>query len=102
MKSDIGILRKLNPQYFWDVDISSLDENSSGRLIIERTFSFGEVNEMNMVIDFYGREKVLEVLTNLAYLDPKTLNFVAKLFHKPVKSFRCYQTRQSRPQHWNS
>jgi hypothetical protein len=102
MNTKKHIITRLNPRYFWDVDLSELDEISSCRLIIERVFTLGEVNEMNLVISFYSREKVLDILCSLPYLDPKTLNFVSKLFHKSVKSFRCYQLKQSKPQFWNS
>jgi hypothetical protein len=102
MNAENSIITRLNPRYFWDVDLSGLDEISSSRLIIERVFTMGEVHEMNLLISFYGSEKVVEVLCNLPYLDPKTLNFVSKLFHKSVKSFRCYQLKQLRPQFWNS
>jgi hypothetical protein len=96
-----SIISGFKPNYFWDVDISGLDETSACRLIIERVFSLGEVHEMNKLINFYGREKVLDVLCNLSYLDPKTLNFVSKLFNKPLKSFRCHRLKQSRSQYWN-
>jgi hypothetical protein len=101
MAEKSSLISSLNPQYFWDIDLSGLDVDSSARLIIERVFSLGEIREMSLLIDFYGRNRVLDVLSNLNYLDPKTLNFVSKLFHKPVKAFKCYQLRQSRPQHWN-
>jgi len=97
-----SIISKINPQYFWDVDLSKLDDNFSCRLIIERVFSLGEIPEMNVLISFYGREKTVDILCNLPYIDPKTLNFVSRLFHKPLKSFRCYRLKQSKPQHWNS
>jgi hypothetical protein len=102
MNPDNSIISKINPQYFWDIDLLTLDENSSFRLIVERVFTLGEVNEMNLLISFYGREKVIDVLSDLSYLDPKTLNFVSKLFNKPLKSFKCYRLKQSNPQHWNS
>jgi len=102
MNAGNSIISGLNPRYFWDVDLSGLDEISSCRLIIERVFTLGEIHEMNLLISFYGRDKILEVLRNLTYIDPKTLNFVSKFFHKSVKSFRCYQLKQSRPQYWNS
>jgi hypothetical protein len=102
MNAENSIITRLNPRYFWDVDLSGLDENSSCRLIIERIFTLGEIDEMKQLINFYGRVKVIDVLCSLPYLDPKTLNFVSKLFHKSVKSFRCYQLKQSRPQFWNS
>jgi hypothetical protein len=97
---DNSLISSLKPHYFWDVDLSRLSEISASRLIIERVFSMGEVYEMNLVIRFYGREKVIDVLCSLSYIDPKTLNFITKLFNKHPKKFRCYQL--SRSQHWNS
>ena len=102
MKSGISIISKLNPRYFWDVDLSVLDESSANRLIIERIFSLGDMDEMNRVIEFYGEKKVVEVLSNLTYIDPKTFNFVTKLFNKQRKEFRCYQLMQSKPRYWSS
>jgi hypothetical protein len=102
MKPDSSIISQLNPRYFWDIDLSRLNEASGRRLIIERVFSLGEIYEMNIVINFYGKNKVVDVLSNLPYMDPKTLNFISKLFNKPLKTFRCHQLQQSRPQYWNS
>jgi hypothetical protein len=101
MKADNEIISGLNPRYFWDVDYSLLNDTSSSRLIIERVFAMGEIHEMNRLIRFYGREKVLEVLSNINYIDPKTLNFISKLFNKPLTEFKCYTLKQSKPQHWN-
>jgi hypothetical protein len=100
MNSGCTFIPKLNPRYFWDVDLSVLDEKKSSRLIIERVFSLGEVDEINLVIRYYGEKKVLEVLSDLSYIDPKTLNFISKFFNKPIKKFRCHVRKQSKPQHW--
>jgi len=102
MKSKKSIISKLNPGYFWDIDLTALDEDSSPRFIIERVFSLGSISEMNLVIKFYGEEKILDILSHLSYIDPKTFNFIIKLFNKPPEEFRCYQRKQSTPQHWNS
>jgi hypothetical protein len=56
------ILSKLNPQCFWDVDLSASNDASCGRLIIERVFSLADLQEMNQVINYYGKEKVVEIL----------------------------------------
>lgn len=97
-----NIVNELSPQYFWDTDIKYLDANHSKRLIIERVFSLGTVEEINRVIDYYDEPLVVEVLTNLNYLDPKTLNFVALFFSLPLSSFKCYKRKCSKPPHWNS
>ena len=71
------IISGLNPRYFWDVDLSALKYASATRLIIERIFFLGDMKEMNQVINFYGEQKVIEALCNLAYIDPKTLNLIS-------------------------
>ncbi|MCX6278733.1 MAG: hypothetical protein NT004_11620 [Bacteroidetes bacterium] len=102
MNSFQGIIARLKPQYFWDVDISKIDDQLSARLIIERIFNLGNIDEINLIIEFYGRDRVVEVLMNLNYLDPKTFNFIWKFFKIPAKKFRCYTTKRLKNQHWNS
>jgi len=102
MKIQIDLIKSLRPQYFWDVDMSDNGIHLSQRLIIERVFSYGSLDEIKLLIDHFGKKKVLEELCNLNYLDSKTLNFASKLFNKPKKSFRCYTRKQLMIQYWNS
>lgn len=102
MKNSSDIFKELKDQYFWDVDVSKLEPEASKRLIIERIFTLGNVKDMREIIAYYGRDEIVEKLCKLNYLDPKTLNFVSKLFNKSKKEFRCYISNQSSPQHWSS
>ena len=102
MKDTAALLNELNPNYFWDVDIERLKKGRSSRLIIERVFSIGDMHEINLVIRFYGEERILEVLRKIPCLDPKSSNFIIKYFNKPAKEFRCYQLNRLRKRHWNS
>jgi hypothetical protein len=97
-----NIINKINPRYFWDIDISKLDVSSSKRLIIERVFSMGKLEEMVELLNFYGKREVVYTLSEINYLDPKTLNFVAKLFGKPKSNFKCYSRIPSNLRFWNS
>lgn len=97
----LNISKDLKPQYFWDVDIKVLDTIRSKRLIIERVFAMGSSKEINLVIKYYGTGEVIDVLKNLNYIDPKTLNFVSKLFKISLQSFKCYTRKQLRHQHWD-
>ncbi len=101
-EGNVNIISELSPQYFWDTDIKNLNANQSKRLIIERVFSLGTVAEIKRVLDYYGEPLVVEVLTSLNYLDPKTLNFVSLIFSLPISSFKCYKRKRSKPPHWNS
>ena len=46
-------LQKFNPVYFWDVDIDKIDSDISKRLVIERVFTLGNLQEIKLVIKFY-------------------------------------------------
>ena len=101
MNSPNNIISQLKNNYFWDVDINRLDQESDKRLIIERVFSLGSLKEINLIMEHYGRKIVLEVLYNINYLDPKTFNFITKLFKVPKKNFKCYTRKQLKPIHWS-
>jgi hypothetical protein len=102
MRKTNDILKSINPRYFGDVDFSKLDPLKSKRLIIERVFSLGTSREITAVTAFYSNDIVLNVLKNLKYLDPKTLNFSALFFNTPKQSFKCYTQNRLINQHWNS
>jgi hypothetical protein len=95
---DISALFKRS--YFWDVDITP-GITLSTRLIVERIFSLGTLAEVALLIKYFGKKEVEQVIINLNYLDPKTLNFASKFFNKPKKSFKCYIRKQLIPQLWN-
>jgi hypothetical protein len=92
----------IKPVYFWDIHIPEDIGKISRRLIIERVFSFGNLEEINFLISFYSREVILNELSKINYLDPKTLNFVSKVFKKPKNRFICYRRKRLMPQYWNS
>lgn len=96
------ILKLIDPNYFWDVDFGRLDTNKSKRLIIERIFSLGRLEEMVALLHFYGTNEVFKTLSQINYLDPKTLNFVSMVFGKPKSSFKCYTRTHSNLQYWSS
>jgi hypothetical protein len=102
MNSHSFILAKINPQYFWDVDVDRLHDSNSKRLIIDRVFSLGTLDEMKLLVKHYGKSEVIKVIKCINYLDPKTFNFVTKLFSLPKKELACYIRKQSKLQHWNS
>jgi hypothetical protein len=96
------LVGKLKSHYFWDVDLSKLQDEKGKRLIIERIINMGTLSEIMLLQERYGLDEVRRVLRNLNYIDPKTLNFISKLYNLPKKNFRCYTRKQLKPQHWNS
>ena len=101
MSSQSSIIAQLKSQYFWDVDVNKLDTDADKRLIIERVFNLGDLKEINLIVEYYGRNIVLDVLYNINYFDPKTINFITKFFKVPKKNFKCYTRKQLKPQYWS-
>jgi hypothetical protein len=96
------LLKQLNKTYFWDINPEFLDDQKSRRIIIERIMNLGNLDEIKLVRKYYGDEVVKDTVTNLNYIDPKTLNFLSLLFDIPKNKFKCYTRKQSNVQHWNS
>ena len=95
------LLKQINPVFFWDVNIDKLDEIKSKRLIIERVINFGNLQEIQSIINFYGKKEVAKTICSLNFLDPKTLNFFSLVFAIPKTTFKCYTRKQSIQQHWD-
>lgn len=85
-----SILNKIDKVYFWDVDYGNMDEQKSKRLIVERVMNFGNLEEIGLVIRYYGKEEVINTICKINYFDPKTLNFLSILFKIPKNKFKCY------------
>jgi len=91
----------INKAYFWDVNINTLDEKKSMRLIVERVLTLGSIAEINTVISMYGVENVKNTPLNLNWIDEKNLNFMSMIFDLPKTEFKCYKRKQLKTQHWN-
>lgn len=89
-----SILSGINKSYFWDVDQNTLDEVKSKRLIIERVVTLGNLNELKLLFNYYGKKEIINTLRKLNYLDSKTLNFIALIFNIPKSSFKCFIRKQ--------
>ncbi len=94
-------LHNVNAAYFWDIDVSTLDEIKSKRLIIERVVNLGNLDEIKLVVNYYGKKELINTICKLNYLDSKTLNFLSLIFNVPKSNFKCFTRKQLKPQHWN-
>ncbi len=95
------MIDQINKIYFWDIDAKNLDEDKSKRLIIERVMNLGNFDEIKLVETFYGKAEVIKTVCNLAYIDPKTLNFLSIYFEIPKTEFKCFSREQSIQRHWS-
>ncbi len=92
---------KLSLALFWDVprdreNISRIIEQNP-EWLIERVFEIGTMEEIRMVIDWYGADKVKEVLCQAESLSKICVAFAASLFDLKKDAFKCYRYKRSHP-----
>lgn len=62
-----NIINQLPVYLFWDSDRLKLNDIEHYEKIITRTFEFGDIEHMAIVIDYYGREICSEALKSAEY-----------------------------------
>lgn len=90
----------LSPHLFWDVDRTKLEWGEGAYTIISGIVEYGLINDFKIMLEKYPRKKIIEVVTHLRALSPKTHHFLAIFFDLSVKDFRCYEQRLLNQGHW--
>jgi hypothetical protein len=80
---------RLRKSLIWDVPTHTLDLDKNKRLILERVFSRGNIDEFCSVNQHYSREEIRETVIRIGILDKKTLHFLSKTYHINPGDFRC-------------
>ncbi len=80
----------LRKELFWDIDLDSLDVDKNARFVIVRVFKNGNLEELQTLLKYYGREKITSQIITAPSLDEKTLAFASVLLGIPKERFRCY------------
>ena len=91
----------LSNHLFWDSNKSNFDQEKHKGFIVRRVLEYGLLEDWKWLVETYGLETIVEEARKLRDLEPRALNFIAKLTDTPLDQFRCYITRQSNPPHWN-
>ena len=92
---------KIRPELFWDIDLLKLDAEKNKSLVIERVLSYGNLSELKIIFEFYGRDTIVNVIQQVGYLDPKTFAFIRGYFKIPEKDMKCFIKKQLNQPHWD-
>ena len=87
--------------WFWDFDYNKMDWQASYKTVIARIIERGGEQEWEELIQFYGREKVMNALRNeITYLPDYAIDEASYYFSIPKEQMLCYIRKQSKPRHW--
>ncbi|MEW6455899.1 MAG: hypothetical protein AB1410_04195 [Acidobacteriota bacterium] len=89
--------------YFWDIDFKSLDFEKFSFYVIERLLEFGDEKATEWMIDYYGTEKVKEVVKKSRNISKKTANLWSIVLEIPFKEIECMKKSSQKRQEkfWN-
>lgn len=92
----------LDKVFFWDLDIDAMDFEKAHKTVITRILERGGRKEIDEIIRFYGREKVINAIRNEIYFLPnyaieRTLRFFSEL---KKEEMYCYLNRKDKLYHW--
>ena len=85
---------RLRKSLFWDVPTNTLDLKKNKRLILERVFTRGNIEEFQSVNRYYSREEIRETVKRIGQFDKKTLHFVSRTYQIKLEDFKCYKKKQ--------
>jgi hypothetical protein len=95
------VLFGLSKSLFWDVDITTLDAEKHAQFIIEKVLVYGNWDEFKRTLEYYGKQNVATLSTQIRYLDNIVLDFCATYFNIKKNKFRCYKHKLLNHSHWN-
>lgn len=91
----------LPKRLFWEFDYDSFDWQRSYRTVIERVIEFGMPEELEIMIDFYGRARVVRALkADIPYLTNMGVETACTYFQLNKTELKCYTKKQSTKEHW--
>jgi hypothetical protein len=66
---------------FWDVPVKDLNLMTHRRLIIERVFARGNLDEYIQLVNYYSEQEIKKVIIRVETFDKKTLNFISSTYN---------------------
>ena len=82
--------------YFWDMDIATLDPKKHAFLIMKRVLDRGQTSDVQWVIKTYGEDAVKDLLAHTKDLSRPTAIYWATRLGVEVKNVLCLQKPYSR------
>src|SRR5688572_6852420 len=92
----------LYPNFFWEFIFDKINWERSYKMVIARIIERGGQDEIDEIVRFYGREKVITAVRDEIYFLPNyAIDRALKFFPELKKEeMYCYLNRKDKPYHW--
>jgi len=87
---------KVRIKLFWEWNKAAIDWEEHAIAVIQRVLEWGNSNDWNELIRFYGRERIIHSLKNeIPWFYERRINDICTYFKLEEKELKCYQLRES-------
>ncbi len=86
---DVNPISNFRDSLFWDTNPKHLDTGKDAQFIIGRVLDFGNLKEWRLIEQLYGKEKIIKVVMDHVFIDPRSANFWALILSIPVNKIKC-------------
>ncbi len=93
-------IQEFTPNLFWDTRLESIDLEANAPYVVQRVLEYGQLGDWQLLVAYYGLDRIGQISTRLRTLEAKALSFVSLVTSIPIESFRCYTSKQSNQKHW--
>lgn len=93
---------QVRPSLLWEYDMSRFDWQQMRMLVVQRVLERGFMSDYYAMLNLYGLDGVKDALQQIPYMNAKDMSFVCTTFGLKKEDLKCYTTKQSYPQLWNS
>jgi hypothetical protein len=87
-------ISSFSPHIFWDIDISKINIETNKDIVIERALLYGLDKDEYLIFNTYEKTDIIDVVTNIKYIDKKICNYLSFRLDIPREDFICYKQKQ--------
>jgi hypothetical protein len=91
---------EISKSIFWETDLNNINWDTNPVYIIHKVLMYGTINDWQIIMQKYGKERIKDEVLQMKDIDPKSLSFLSCIFNIPKEKFRCYTQILSSPKHW--
>lgn len=91
----------LSRHLFWDMDVNKVNLDTCPAQIIQRVLEYGNLKDWQLILSYYGLDRIVSICQSLRTLDKKALSYICCISNTSKEQYRCYNIKQSTPTLWN-
>ena len=85
-------ITRFSTYLFWDVNKDDLDMEKHSQYIIKRVLEYGMLQDWNIVKQYYGLGRIVEIAKGFRELEPRALAYLSAISQTTLINGRIHNT----------